>query len=142
MKTKNSGFTLVELLAVIIILAIVITVASSAVFSIMNKSKANMAREVRYNLAESAIPYVLENSHLSVCSPKFSEEMYINKNTTNLDANTSCTKKVTVGELLDAGIFEDKRGFCSREDIVIVYRYNDGKNSEYKAYVSENICNR
>lgn len=141
MKKKNSGFTLVELLAVVIILAIVITIASSAVFSVMNKSRKNMASEVRSNLAESALTYALENIHLSLCTPEFSKEVYVNKNIANLASNTSCIKKVTVGKLIDEGIFEDKRGFCNREDEVIIYRYNDGANSEYKTYVSENICN-
>lgn len=141
MNKKNSGFTLVELLAVVVILAVVITIASSAVFSIMNKSKKNMASEVRSNLAESALTYALENIHLSLCSPEFSKEVYVNRNIANLNSNTSCTKKVTVGELVDDGVFEDKKGFCNREDEVIIYRYNDGVNSEYKTFVSENICN-
>lgn len=138
---RNSGFTLVELLGVMVVLAVVITVASGTVFSIMNKSRKKMASEVRSNLGEVAITYVLENSHLNTCSVSFSKEVYENKNISNLSANASCTKKITVKTLIDEGLFEDGRGACNKNDEVIVYRYNDGVNSEYKAFVSETICN-
>lgn len=141
MKKKNSGFTLVELLAVIVILAIIITIASSGVIAVMNKSRKNMAREVRSNLEEVAISYALENYHLETCSEKFSKEIYVDKNINHLNENTNCFKRVTVEEVINAGLFEDSRGFCEKSDIVIVYRYNDGVNSEYKAYISENACN-
>lgn len=141
MKKKNSGFTLVELLAVIVILATIITIASSSVIAIMNKARKNMAREVRNNLAETALTYATENSYLEKCSVEFSKEVYENNNIANLNNNTSCFKRVTVVELKNEGLFEDARGFCNNDDIVIVYRYNDGVNSEYKTYVSENACN-
>ena len=96
MKKKNSGFTLVELLAVIVILATIITIASSSVIAIMNKARKNMAHEVRNNLAETALTYVVENSYLEKCSVEFSKEIYENNNITNLNNNTSCYKRVTV----------------------------------------------
>lgn len=141
MKRKNSGFTLVELLAVIVVLAIIITVASSGIIAIMNKSRKNMAREVISNLEEVAISYALDNYHLETCSVEFSKEIYVDKNINHLNDNANCFKRVTVEEVINEGLFEDARGFCEKSDIVIVYRYNDGANSEYKAYISENVCN-
>lgn len=141
MKKKNSGFTLVELLAVIVILSIIITIASSGVIAIMNKSRKNMAREVRSNLEEVATSYALEKYHLEKCSVEFSKEIYVDKNINHLNENDNCFKRVTVEEVMNEGLFEDSRGFCEKSDIVIVYRYNDGVNSEYKTYISENACN-
>lgn len=143
MKKKNSGFTLVELLAVIVILSVIITLASSGVIAVMNKSRKNMAREVRSNLEEVALSYALENYHLEKCSLSFSNEIYVDKNISNLNDsnNANCFKRVTVEEVKKAELFEDNRGFCNLDDIVIVYRYNDGVNSEYKTYISENACN-
>lgn len=141
MKKKTSGFTLVELLAVIVILAVVIMIASSSVIGIVNRSKRQMAKEVRGNLQESALTYALNNIHLEKCSTIFSEEVYAHNDLSNLNKNTACTKKISIQELVNEGLFEDSRGACNKEDEVIIYRYNDGFNSEYKAYVSENLCN-
>lgn len=141
MKQKNSGFTLVELLAVIVILATVITIASGSIFAIMNNSKKSMAREVRSNLEATALTYVLDHIYLEKCSVAFSKEIYEEKNITNLNTNMACFKRVRVEELTSEGLFEDNRGFCDKDDVVIVYRYNDGVNSEYKTFVSEETCN-
>lgn len=140
MKKKNSGFTLTELLAVIVILAIIISLATGSVIAIMNKAKKNMAREVRGNLEETALSYALENKRLEKCSIDFSKEIYEDKNITNLNLNTNCFVRVTVEELVTEGLFEDARGFCKKEDVIIVYRYDDGINSEYKTYTSEETC--
>lgn len=141
MKKKNSGFTLVELLAVIVILAVVITLAGGSVLAIMNKSKKNMALDVRNSFSETALTYVMENSHLQICSKEFSKEIFEDRNLTNLNNNSACFKRVTIEELKKEDLFEDSRGFCSLEDTIIVYRYSDGVNSEYKTFVSDDICN-
>ena len=140
MKKKNSGFTLTELLAVIVILAVIITIASGGVIAIMNKARKNMAREVRGNLEETALSYAVENKRLEKCSIEFSKEVYEDKNIANLNLNTNCFVRVKVEELVTEGLFEDARGFCKKDDVVIVYRYDDGINSEYKTYVSEDTC--
>ncbi len=148
MKKKNSGFTLVELLAVIVVLSIIITLVSSGIIAVMNKSRKNMAVEVRSNLEEVALTYAIENYHLEKCSLSFSNELYVNQNISNLNNpdNASCFKRVTVKDVKNAGLFEDNRGFCSEDDVVIVYRFsyeNENKEilSEYKTYISENACN-
>ncbi len=140
MKQNNSGFTLVELLAVITILAILIGIASGSVISVLNRSKKNMAREMRSNLSEAALTHVMDHAYLEKCSVEFSKEIYEDKNITNLNNNTSCFRRLTVSDLVSAGVFENNRNACDDEDIVIVYRYNDGVNSEYKTYISEETC--
>lgn len=140
MKKKNSGFTLVELLAVIVLLAIVITIASSSVIGILNKSKKNMSEEVRNNLKEAALAYALETIRLEPCGVTFSKEIFEEQNINNLNSNTNCFKRITVDEVKKSGLFEDERGFCNQDDVIIVYRYSDGVNTEYKAYTSNDIC--
>lgn len=149
MKKKNSGFTLVELLAVIVILSIIITIASSGVIAIMNKSRKNMAKEVQANLEETALTYALEHNHLETCSLSLSEEIYEDKNINNLESlelNKNCFVRVRVDKLISEGLFEDSRGFCKKDGVVIVYRYSYRNEyheilSEYKTFTSEDICN-
>lgn len=148
LKKKNKGFTLVELLAVIVILAIVISLATGGVIAILNKSREKLAEEVRQNFKEAALSYALDNSYpnkekyyLEKCSLSFSEEL-LKGNISNLNnsENASCILKVSKKNLTDLGLFEDARGFCLDTDVVVIYRYDDGVNSEYKAYVSDTIC--
>lgn len=140
MKQNNRGFTLVELLAVITVLAIIIGIATGSVVSVLNRSRKNMSREVRSNLSEAALTYAMDHAYLEKCSVEFSKEIYEDKNITNLNNNTACFQRLTVEELVNAGVFENNRNSCNPEDIVIVYRYNDGVNSDYKTYISEEAC--
>ncbi len=142
MEEKKNGFTIVELLAVLVVLAIIITIASMAIFSAVNQSRKKMASEVRKNLQEVALMYVMENFRLEKCSVQFSEEIYENQDISDIDGNANCLRQVTVKELKDSGLFEEKRDFCNDTDVAIVYRYNNGQNSEYKSYVSDNACNK
>lgn len=139
MIQNKKGFTLVELMAVIVILAIIITVASSSIFATVNRAKKGTAEEMRGSLSDIAITYVLDNYHLKKCSDSFSKEMIQGK-TTNLATNGNCAKKITVDTLIKEGLFEDKKGYCKKTDFVIVYRYSNGDDSEYKAYASDTVC--
>ena len=143
MLKKKNGFTIVELLAVIVILAIVITIASSSVFAVIKNSHKRMAVEVRNNLKEASITYAVEKYHLEKCSSTFSKEIFEEQNITHANdaGNSKCIKKLTVEEIKNSGLFEDNRGFCSNTEEVYVYRYSDGVNSEYKSFVSDSICN-
>ncbi len=149
MKKKKSGFTLVELLAVIVILATIISIATGTVISILNRTRKQAAVEVRNNLAQVAITYALEGKYLEKCSLDFSREMATNHelNAVSLNdvRNQPCYAKVTVEEVKAAGLFEDGRGFCDNSDTIIVYRYTEkdgeNENSEYKAFISDTICN-
>ena len=140
MKRKNGGFTLVELLGVLVIISFLITISTGSVLVILNRSRQKMASEIRNHLGEAALTYVVDHATLAKCSQEFSKEIYEDKNVTNLNLNSTCFRRVTVGELVNSGVFEDNRGVCSNEDIVIVYRYFDGINSEYKTFISEDTC--
>ena len=113
MKKKNGGFT----------------------------SRKEMSQDVRQSLGETAISYVVDQMILPKCSIELSNSLYQNHTTSQIKENETCIKKVTVKELKENGLFQDSKGFCKDEDSVIVYRYNDGENSEYKVYVSDEICN-
>lgn len=136
---KKKGFTLVELLAVIVILAIIITVASSSISKVIQKSKEDTAKEMQAAIKEAALTKVMGSIYLEKCSKTFSEEM-LNNNINNLNLDTNCTKVLTVEDLINENLFEDSRGNCKKNEKVIVYHYNDGTNSEYKAYVSDQAC--
>lgn len=137
---KNNGFTLIELMAVIAILAIVITIAASGIGAIMNNARKKTAEEMQANLKEVAITYAIEEFYLQKCSVSFSNAVYKDENISALSSNANCAKKITVNELKNAGLFEDEKSYCKSVDFVVVYRYYDGTNSEYKAYVSDSVC--
>lgn len=136
---KNSGFTLTELLAVVLILSILVTLATTGIMTILNRSKNDISTQIRNNLKESALTYVLESFYLQKCERNFSLEME-SGNTTNLDANKTCFKSVTVSELVEKGFFDNNRDTCKMEDSVIVYRYDNGDYSDYKTYIGEDVC--
>lgn len=140
MKKRKGGFTLTELLAVIVVLAIIIMLASTSVISVVNKARTKTSLEMRETLKDAALIYTLENIYLEKCSVSFSQEVYEHNDISNMRDNTSCIKSVSVATLKNAGLFEDNRGYCSNEDEVFVYRYYNGTNSEYKAYVSDEAC--
>lgn len=140
---RKKGFTLVELLAVMVVLAIIITIASSSVYRLVNRAKEDTAREMRNSLKEAALNYVMGNIHLDKCPSVDSDKDYTEEEIEALPS--SCKKVLTAQTLIESTDFEDPRGFCYRKNAdnaeVIVYRFNgnDG-NSEYKAFVNEKYC--
>ncbi len=140
MAQNKKGFTLIELMAVIVIMSVVITIAATSTISIMNRTKQQTTKEMQQNLQDAAISYVLANVHLKKCSVSFSSEM-LAKNLAHLSSNSDCAKQITVNTLINEGFFEDKKGYCKKEDSVVVYRSVDSQqNSEYKSYVDEKVC--
>lgn len=142
---KKKGFTITELLAAIVIIAIVSLVGGTSIISVLNRTKATTAKEMRENLKEVALSYALENVHLKVCSEEFSKEMFVDNNVANLNKpeNADCITRVKVETLKKEGMFEDNQNHCSLEDNVIIYRYKDEYgNSEYKAYASDTTCTK
>ena len=111
MLKKKNGFTIVELLAVIVILAIVITIAATSVFGTINNSHKKMTTEVRNNLKEASLTYVMEKFHLEKCSTAFSKEVFENQNITNAGntTNSKCVKKVTIKLLFLSGAWHHTR---------------------------------
>lgn len=141
----KKGFTIVELLAVIVIMAIVVLIGGSSVLGILNRTRNETAKEMRENLKEIALSYAFENVHIKTCSKEFSKEMFVDNNIANLNKpeNESCIARIKVETLKKEGMFEDNQNHCADEDIVVIYRYVDNfGNSEYKAYTSDTTCTK
>ncbi len=141
----KKGFTIVELLAVIVILAIVVLIGGNSVINVLNRTRAETTKEMQENVKEAALTYAYENVHIKTCSKEFSKEMYVDNNIANLNQpeNASCIAKIKVETLKKEGLFEDKQNHCLEEDTVVIYRYVDEfGNSEYKAYTSDTTCSK
>ena len=59
---KNRGFTLVELLAVIVILGILLTLATTNVFGVLNNSKKGISDYTRTQIEDAANLYATDNT--------------------------------------------------------------------------------
>ena len=103
---NKKGFTLAELLAVIAVLAIVITIAASGVVYIINKSRKSANEEDMASLKEAAIIYVQDNE--------------IN--------NETCIKAST---LMAEGLYDDKEEY-EQKSVKVSYNSTD---HEYDAVV-------
>ena len=140
---KKKGFTIVELLAVIVIMAVVVLVGGSSILNILNRTRNETAKEMRENLKEVALSYAFENVHITKCSKEFSKEMFVDNNVANLNKpeNANCIARIDVKTLKEEGVFQDNQGHCKEEDNVVIYRYQDDLgNSEYKVYASDTTC--
>ena len=73
-QTNNKGFTLVELLAVIVVLGIVLTIAVPGVTKLINKSKKNSFESSAQGLIQSAKYFYSDNGFLSNDDYTFSFE--------------------------------------------------------------------
>lgn len=87
---NKKGFTLAELLGVIVVLSIIVSIAGLSVVSVMNKAKNKTFAEMTDNLKDAAKTCYLDNE---------------------LDA-TNCD---TVKELKDNGYFEDNKSYCNND---------------------------
>lgn len=83
MNRKNKGFTLVELLAVIVILGIVLTIATTSVL----RSKKDTIQKTKYmaakEIVEIAEAYMIANNINSVDFRKLCEDGYLESNVTD-----------------------------------------------------------
>ena len=124
----KKGFTLVELLTVIAILGIVMTLAGTAVFKIMDESRNKLLEEQLDGLADTAVTYVIsKKTYLKNCSNSF-----------DLKApnESSCFVKVKVSDLVSSGFFENTNNLCDLNGEVIVYK----SSGELKSFVSSELC--
>lgn len=148
---RNKGFTLVELLAVIVVLAIIISIASTNVFRTIRHAREQNAIEMQANLKEAALIYVKDktyNKYLAKCDSTFStdiENAIENNDTTviasKINESNNCMIGITIKDVLDAHLFEDSKENCKETDIVVVYRYTDSNgNSEYRSFVDSKAC--
>ena len=139
---RKNGFTLVELLAVIVVLAILITVATPNIMGLLNKEKDKTSDIVVNNLKDAAVSYAkeqisLKKLHLSSCTFEINA---VNTATANLNKGGKCVTSYSVDVLKKNGTFEDKAGTCKTNGTVYIYKYNNNNYDEIKAYVPDNVC--
>ena len=92
---NNKGFTLVELLATLVILALVMGIGTYSITTIINNSKEKNYESLISNIKDGAETYYQE------C--KYSKESIINMFGNKQDADNFCDYNLTLGELVKYG---------------------------------------
>ena len=129
MKNNNSGFTLVELLGVIVIIGILATVAGLAVFQIIHNQQEKLLEDQIVTLKDTAVTYVL------------SKETYLESCGNALDTNNpDCYVNVSINDLIEEGFFENRGDICDTNKSVIVYKRTEGLITELESYVEDGVC--
>ena len=122
MKNKK-GFTLIEILCVIVLIGILSVIATISIVNLSSKSKENLycaKIELIENIAESyGIKYELELNN--------SNELY----------NGYKSLKIKVRTLVDAGKLEPDKTIMNDIDIILYL-----KNNQIKAEIPNNICEK
>ena len=139
---QKKGFTLVELLAVIVILAPLATVAVPNVVSILKKEKQNTDEIAVTNLNDAAISYAKEQIsllklHLNSCNFTIGD---VNTAALNASGNNKCVVVYQVSFLQQNGAFDDKRKSCDSSANIYVYKYNNGKYDGLRTFIPANTC--
>ena len=140
---NKKGFTLTELLGVIVVLAVIIGIAMMASTTIMNKSKNKLYREMEDNLKDVAVTYILtEYSLTDRTSNNIKNAKCVKDSGNNINCNGQCSETVTVDTLKNEGLFEDNKNYCKGTITVnVTCNEVDGKIVEdYEAIVEEGTC--
>ena len=134
----KKGFTLVELLAVIVILSVLILIAGTNIFGAINKSRDKVGDLARKGIIDAAITYAVNNYSM----PGKPDYMTCTVNHDVTSASDTCTKSIKVQKLIDEGYFNDSNGSCNKNATVLIYKYksNDGKIIEFRANVPQDVC--
>lgn len=109
MIMNKKGFTLPELLGVIVVLSVIIGIAGMSVLSIMNKAINKTLDEMKDNLKDAALTCYLDTKDANKCN--------------------------TPEKLKNDYYFEDDKGYCIDKGITITF---DNSGNDYKAFVSGN----
>lgn len=138
MKRQKNGFTLIEVLAVLVVLGILIAIAVPNVIKIIGKQQDTVTEHALKDLKDAAVSYASANVFLKACADGF-EPSSINSTSVN-----GCTVKLSVEELVKKQYFRDDSNHCNHSAYVLVYRYINKKNGndidEFRAYADESIC--
>ena len=136
---RNKGFTLVELLAVIVILSILIVFAVPSVLNALVSARNQTHEENRRNVLDGALAYGLRELDLTVCAKNFKP--------TNVNSTSTpgCLAKVTIKELKDKAYITDNKNNCKEDAIILIYNEYKNNNSgldvgEYKVFAPQGIC--
>lgn len=137
----RKGFTLVELLAVIAILAILVLIATPLVTKYIMQASETSKSETLRNVEDAALVYAMEHSNDTMFIPSSCATSDDNPN----NLNSNCKKNVMVSKLIDDGFYKDDAKKLKRDGIITIYKYKynkDGKEIyDLKAYVPEDIYN-
>ncbi|MGM9835044.1 MAG: type II secretion system protein [Bacilli bacterium] len=135
---KKNGFTLVELLAVIVVLAALIVLAVPNVMKIVNKQEQKLTDQAMKNLGDAAVSYTLENIFLTKCADGFEPT------SVNSTSNNRCTIKLSVKTIVESDFFDDKKASCDEDKFVLVYRYINTKDGndidEFRYFMEPDTC--
>ena len=138
---NRKGFTLVEILAVIVVLGILMTVAGIGVTKAINESRERLVKDQIASLGDTALNYVAnENFFFEACPKDFNLA-----NPTTSEKN-KCYREVTVESLIQSGLFDNNNDICDPNKFVLVYREgvydNAGKllYSNMLSYVPDGTC--
>lgn len=117
-----------ELLAVIVIIAVVVGVASVSINAVTKNAREKASEDMRESLKDAAITYIIDNDsiYLKKCYGSYLSNWVDN----------GCARQVSVSTLKSEGLFEDNKGYCIDSTEVIVYRDNNG----YDAYLNNDAC--
>jgi prepilin-type N-terminal cleavage/methylation domain-containing protein len=133
---KKNGFTLVEVIAVVVILGILVTFASPYVIKYIDSSKESTKQQSLKDTEDAAISYGLTQFIPESCAVS-------SKVTKPSDIPSGCDYSVTIQELIDKQLLKDTAKVLDRNAKVYIYKLrttNEIKTSyEVKAYVSEDI---
>ena len=102
---KKKGFTLVELLAVIVILSIIITISLVSINSVRNNSLESILETKIASIEQAAILYAQDNPSILNESCDVDGVHYDNY-----------CKVLTVGEIIDAGNYFETKDLTTSED--------------------------
>lgn len=131
---NKKGFTLVELLAVVVILGTIATVATVSVFGIIDKQKESLLKEQIANLKDAAQSYYIKSKkYLEVCPSS--------SNPTSLmampESSLKCGMKISVLELINKNFFENKNNICDSSKSVLIYKASA---TDINVYIGEDVC--
>ena len=136
---KNNGFTLVEVLAVIVILGILVTFAAPNVFKYIDSSKESTKQQSLQDTEDAAITYGLTLFIPESCA-------LTSKVTKSSDIKSGCDYSIKIQELIDKQLLKDTANVLDRNAKVYIYKLKTGNASagekevyEVKAYVPEDI---
>lgn len=132
---NKKGFTIIELLGVIVVMGIILTMATLSVSKILNQSREARARIEENNLRDSAISYVKgEKIILERCTPGYEVN--------NVADVGECRMTIKVSDLTNKNYFEDKSDSCNKDASIVIYRYVDSNSNvdEYRTFVAEGTC--
>ncbi|MBR3198898.1 MAG: type II secretion system protein [Bacilli bacterium] len=140
---KNKGFTLIELVAVVGILAVVLIVSGPAILKILNFSRDSVSDEQKKSIVDAARSWGLENLYIvkDDTGNRFASQNWIDINTLYeakyLKSNEFKNMKVEEGKI--AGVCVH---FIQNQFVYTYEEIDDVSDPNEKALEIEEACNR